>query len=107
MKISNKIAFVIVVLFSTLLSRESMVTNFHFHRLSDGTVIVHSHFNSKKHNHTKKEIIVLDKYYTAISKTVEIINIPDLLDRIICFIYDYFYNSVSNTYSNFIYGHYP
>jgi len=107
MKISNKIAFVIVVLFSTLLSRESMVTNFHFHRLSDGTVIVHSHFNSKKHNHTKKEIIVLYKYYTAISKTVELVNIPDLLNEIIDVIYDYFYHLVFTTYFNFMYGHYP
>ncbi len=107
MNFSVKILFVILVLFSTLLSRESMITNFHFHRLSDGTVIVHSHFNSKKHNHTNKEIIVLDKYYTAISKTVEISNLPELFFRLETIIYEFTYNSGFYSYSKFIYGHYP
>jgi len=91
MKRSVKIVFVLIILFSTLLSRESMITNFHFHRLANGSVIVHSHFNSKKHNHTKKEIIVLDKYYTAISKTIEVYNLPDIFLEIESIIYEYSY----------------
>ena len=107
MKTSVKIVIVLIILFSTLLSRESMITNFHFHRLSDGTVITHSHFNSKKHNHTKKEIIVLDKYYTAISKTIEVYNLPDVFIKLESIIYEYTYKSLLHSYTKFIYGHYP
>ncbi len=107
MKTSIKIVFVLVILFSTLLSRESMITNFHFHRLANGNVIVHSHFNSKKHNHTKKEIIVLDKYYTTISKTIEIYILPDVFIKLERVIYEYTYKSVLHSYTKFIYGHYP
>jgi len=84
-----------------------MMMNFHFHRLSDGTVIVHSHLNTKKHNHTKKEIIVLDKYYTAISKTIEYFSVAEVFQEIENMIYDLYYKSELYSYSKFIYGHFP
>jgi hypothetical protein len=84
-----------------------MITNFHFHRLSDGTVVVHSHINTKKHSHTNKEIILLDKYYTAISKTIDNFYIPVIYQKIENVIYEFYYKSELHSYTAFIYGHYP
>jgi len=102
-----KISFIVIILFSIIYSRESMITNFHFHRLSDGSVIVHSHFNSVKHNHTKKEIVILDKYYTAISKIEDNFNITENFKETNKTKYLFIEKRLDYIFSNYVYDHYP
>lgn len=103
------ILYITVILFSMFISKESMLTNFHFHRLADGTVIVHSHkkTNANNHKHTNNEIITLDKYYNTISRITDTIFAPELFREIEKAIYIYSYNSITDIYTAFIYGHYP
>jgi hypothetical protein len=80
------------VLFSFIFSKESIILNSHFHRLSDGTVITHSHKNTNKnHNHSQKEIITLDKFYYNTSNIEEIFSITNNNN---------FFNLINYTFTN-------
>jgi len=84
-----------------------MMLNFHFHRLKNGTVIVHSHIGNHNHHHTTKQLITLDKYYNSISKVTEGLVLLYFTKNITDTIYNFNNKSILNKITQFIYGHYP